>query len=238
MLHQRPRSDRAVRIGRRQSEKAFEHGSCCGGPLRWSGATDRSRFTACCGHEAERLAIAEPPCERILDQARRQRRCLAPTTRPDQCEGRWLGLGSQQDQQGAADLDQVKPAQQDRPASLPHRAHAVGELEGGQQRLNGLIANGKFCWARTLQLHLSWSRARIKLEGPTPRHLSAEAIPHGAEHAAEAHLARPADRRADGDRPAALGPGLPASPAVGGNASSCADRGAGAPNPAGDVSCE
>src|SRR5215208_3776977 len=92
MLHQRPRSDRAVRIGRRQSEKAFEHGSCCGGPLRWSGATDRSRFTACCGHEAERLAIAEPPCERILDQARRQRRCLAPTTRPDQCEGRWLGL--------------------------------------------------------------------------------------------------------------------------------------------------
>src|SRR4051794_38986055 len=104
--------------------------------------------------------------------------------------------------------------------------------------LNGLIANDKFCWTRTLQLHLSWSRARNKLKWPTPRHLSAEVSPHGAEHAAEAHLARPADRRADGDRPAALGPGLPASPAMGGNASSCADRGAGTPNPAGDVSCE
>jgi hypothetical protein len=132
----------------------------------------------------------------------------------------------------------MKPAQQDCPALLPHRAHAIGELEGSEQRLNGLIANDKFCWARTLQLHLSWSRARKKLKEPTPRHLSAEAVPHGAEHAAEAHLARPTDRRADGGRPAALGPGLPASPAMGGHASSCADRGAGAPNPAGDVSCE
>jgi hypothetical protein len=111
-------------------------------------------------------------------------------------------------------------------------------LEDALDGLNGLIANDKFCWARTLKLHLSWSRARSKLKWPTPRHLSAEVSPHGAEHAAEAHLARPADRRADGDRPAALGPGLPASPAMGGNASSCADRGAGAPNPAGDVSCE
>src|SRR3954469_458145 len=93
MLRQRPWSDRAVRIGRRQSEKAFEHGSCCGGLLRWSGATNRSRFAACCGHEAERLDIAEPACERILDQTRRQRRCLAPATRPDQCEGLWLRLG-------------------------------------------------------------------------------------------------------------------------------------------------
>src|SRR3954469_18730582 len=109
-------------------------------------------------------------------------------------------------------------------------------LEPLEHALNGLIANDKFCWARTLQLHLSWSRARCKLKPPTPRHLSAEAIPHGAEHAAEAHLARPADRRADGDRPAALGPGLPASPAMGGNAPSCADRGARAPTPAGDVS--
>ena len=36
--------------------------------------------------------------------------------------------GGQQDQQGAADLDQVQPAQQGRPAALPHRAHAVREL--------------------------------------------------------------------------------------------------------------
>src|SRR4051812_46240143 len=74
-------------------------------------------------------------------------------------------------------------------------------LGGLETVLNGLIANDKFCWARTLQLHLSWSRARNKLKGPTPRHLSAEAVPHEAEHAAEAHLAHPADRRADGGRP-------------------------------------
>src|SRR3954447_9952413 len=132
VLHQRPRFDRAVRIGRRQLEKASEQGSCCGGPLRWSGATDRSRFAACCGHEAERLEIAEPPCERILDQARRQCCRLTPATRPDQCKGLWLRLGGEQDQQGATDLDQVKPAQQDRPASLPHRAHTVSEFEAGE----------------------------------------------------------------------------------------------------------
>src|SRR5215212_8392332 len=109
----------------------------CGGGLRWSGATDWPRFSACCGHEAERLEIAEPPGERILDQTWRQRRCLPPATDPHQGEGLWLRFGGQQDQQGAADLDQVQPAQQNRPASLPHRAHAVGELEGGEQRLDG-----------------------------------------------------------------------------------------------------
>jgi hypothetical protein len=103
--------------------------------------------------------------------------------------------------------------------------------------LNGLIANDKFCLARTLKLHLSWPRARHRLKRPALPHLSAEAIPHGAEHATAAHLARPAHRRSGGDRPAALGPGLPASPAVGGGASSRAGRGAGAPDPAGDVPC-
>src|SRR4051794_34021156 len=71
-LHQRPRSDRAVRIGGRQLEKAVEQGSCGGGVLRWAGTTDWPRFAACCGCEAERLEIAEPPCERILDQTWRQ----------------------------------------------------------------------------------------------------------------------------------------------------------------------
>src|SRR4051812_14257577 len=68
--HRRSRSDRAVRIDRRQSEAAIEQGSCCGAPLRWSGATERSRFAACCGQEAERLEIAEPTGECILDQTR------------------------------------------------------------------------------------------------------------------------------------------------------------------------
>ena len=66
-------------------------------------------FAARHGHEAERFEIAEPPCERILEQTRRQRRGLAPATRPDQCEDLWFRLGGEQDQQGAADLDQVKP---------------------------------------------------------------------------------------------------------------------------------
>ena len=105
--------------------------------------------------------------------------------------------------------------------------------------LNGLIANDKFCWVRTLRLRLSWPRARHRLKRPLPAHFSVEAIPRGGEHAAAAHLARPAHRRADGNRPAALGPGLPAPPAVGDDpASSGTDRGAGAPDPAGDVSCE
>ena len=92
-LHGWPRSDRAVRSGRRPFEKAVQRGSCCSGGLRWSGAPDRPRFSACCGHEAERLEIAEPTGECILDQTRRQRRCLAPATKPDQCKGLWLGLG-------------------------------------------------------------------------------------------------------------------------------------------------
>jgi hypothetical protein len=109
-------------------------------------------------------------------------------------------------------------------------------LEGA---LNGLIANDKFCWLRTLRLRLSWPRARHWLKRPMPPHLSAQAIPYGAEHAAAADLAHPAHRRADGDRAAALGPGLPAPPAVGDDAaSSGANRDAGAPDPAGDVSCE
>ena len=113
---------------------------------------------------------------------------------------------------------------------------AFGVLEGA---LNGLIANDKFCWLRTLRLRLSWPRARHWLKRPMPPHLSAQAIPYGAEHAAAADLAHPAHRRADGDRAAALGPGLPAPPAVGDDAaSSGANRDAGAPDPAGDVSCE
>src|SRR3954469_10281648 len=105
VLRQWPRSDRAVRVGRRRSETAVERRSC-GDDAPWrSGATKRSRFGACCGHKAKRLEIVEPPCERVLDQTRRQRRGLAPATRPDQCEDLWFCLGGEQDQQGAADLD-------------------------------------------------------------------------------------------------------------------------------------
>ena len=46
-------------------------------------------------------------------------------------------LRGQQHQQGAADQHQVQPTQQGRSAALPHRTHAVAELEGGEQRLDG-----------------------------------------------------------------------------------------------------
>ncbi len=70
-----------------------------------------------------------------------------------------------------------------------------------------------------------------------PAHLSGEVAYRGEEHAAAAQLAGPAHGHADGDRPAALGPGLQASPAVGDDTVASSDRGAGGGNPAGDVPC-
>lgn len=79
--------------------------------------------------------------------------------------------------------------------------------------LNGLITNDKFCLTRAGRLRLSWPRARVR--SLPPAYSSGEVIHRGGEHAAAAHLARPAHRRSDGDRPAALGSGLPAPPAMG-----------------------
>jgi hypothetical protein len=90
-----------------------------------------------------------------------------------------------------------------------------------------------------LRLRLSYSRARGRVLPSAPVQLSS-GVPHrGEDYAASAaYLAPPAHGCAYGDRPAALGPGLPASPAVGGNTSVRSGRGAGATNPAGDVPCE
>ena len=101
---------------------------------------------------------------------------------------------------------------------------------------NGLIANDKFCLIRPLRLDLSWLRSRSRLKRPAPPNLPCEASPHGAEHAAAAHLAGPAHRRAGGDRSAALGPGLSASPSMGDDAATYASRGDAARDLAGDVS--
>src|ERR671910_3833986 len=128
-LCQPPRSDRTVRIGWRLQKKATAWHSCRGGTRRWPDATNRPGFAALCGDEAERLEIAEPVGERVLDETRRQRRRLAPATDPDQGEGLWLRPRGQQHQQGAADQHQVQPTQQGRSAALPHRTHAVAELE-------------------------------------------------------------------------------------------------------------
>src|SRR5215204_6929100 len=90
-------------------------------------------------------------------------------------------------------------------------------LDPAERLLNGLITNDKFCLTRPGQLRLSWPRARGGLRGPGRPQLPGEVTRRGEEHAAAAatHLARSAHRRADRDRPAALGSGLPAPPAVG-----------------------
>ena len=111
-------------------------------------------------------------------------------------------------------------------------------VKPGKGSFNGLIANGKFCLTRAARLRLSWPRARGCLRAAVPPQLLDEVTHQGGEHGtAAAHLARPADGHVNGDRPAALGPGLSAPSAVGDAASIRAGRGAGAPDPAGGTPC-
>jgi hypothetical protein len=86
-------------------------------------------------------------------------------------------------------------------------------LQKAKELLNGLITNDKFCLTRAGRLRLSWPRARVR--SLAPAYSSGDVIHRGGEHAAAAPLARPAHRRSDGDRPAALGSGLSAPPAMG-----------------------
>ncbi len=122
-------------------------------------------------------------------------------------------------------------------ALIPDRQSAEA-VEPGERALNGLITNDKFCLTRTGQLRLSWPRARGGLRDPGAPQLPGEITRRGEEHAAAAatHLARQARRRADRDRPAALGSGLSAPPAVGDDPA-YADQGAGVFDPAGGVPC-
>jgi hypothetical protein len=106
-----------------------------------------------------------------------------------------------------------------------------------QGAFNGLITNDKFCLTRVRRLQLSWPRARGGLRGAAAPQLSGEVTHRGGEHAAAAYLACPAHWRVDANQPAALGPGLPAPPAVGGDEFIRADKGAGVPDPAGGVPC-
>ncbi len=109
--------------------------------------------------------------------------------------------------------------------------------EPAECALNGLIANDKFCLTRTVRLRLSWPRARGRLRADRPQP-PGEVTPQGGEHrTAAAQLACSADGRASGKGSAALGPGLSASPAVGGAAATRAGRGAGTPDLAGGTPC-
>ena len=113
---------------------------------------------------------------------------------------------------------------------------------GGKPRqcpFNGLITNDKFCLTRTARLQLSWPRARHRLRGAVAPHLPDEVTHQGGQHARSAatRLAGSAHQCADAHGPAALGPGVSASSAVGDDRPG-ADGGAGVPNPAGGLPCE
>jgi len=110
----------------------------------------------------------------------------------------------------ADEVDRDFPEQREILDGIPIPHPAVIFLEGD---VNGLITNDKFCLTRAGRLRLSWPRARVR--SLPPAYSSGDVIHRGGEHAAAAHLARPAHRRSDGDRPAALGSGLPAPPAIG-----------------------
>ena len=124
-------------------------------------------------------------------------------------------------------------------AALIADGEAAVAAEPGQRPLNGLITNDKFCLTRMGQLRLSWSRARSGLWEAAVPQLFGEAIHRGGEHAAAkaASLGCPAHRCVDTNQLAALGPSLPAPPAVGGGEFPRADKGAGIPDPAGGVPC-
>jgi len=130
-------------------------------------------------------------------------------------------------EQGEVVLGLLVPADQD-------GAEAV---EPGMRAFNGLIANDKFCLMRAVRLRLSWPRAQGRLRADRPQPSGEVTHQRGEHGTAAAQLARSADGHASGNRPAALGPGLSASPAVGGAAATRAGRGAGAPDPAGGTPC-
>lgn len=138
-------------------------------------------------------------------------------------------------QEGERDQAQQRMVVQARPRAALEVVEAKFVLQLLVGLLNGLITNDKFCLTRPGRLRLSWSRARGR--SPAPAYPPGESTHRGGEHATAAHLARPAHRRADGDRPAALGPGLPAPPALGGDEPTRVGEAAGAPYPAGGVPC-
>ena len=119
----------------------------------------------------------------------------------------------------------------------PLPAHILPLALPRQGLINGLITNDKFCLTRVGRLRLSWPRAQIRCQASTGAYPRGEITHRGGDHAAAAPLARPAHRRGGSNRPAALGPGLSAPPAVGDHEPSCAGGTAGARQPAGDVPC-
>src|SRR5688572_12020087 len=82
--------------------------------------------------------------------------------------------------------------------------------------VNGLLTNDKFCLSRSARLTLAWSRYQVHLE--RQGRIGSGYLRDESFHRGGGHEARMADSAADGPvpgRPAALGPGLPAPPAMG-----------------------
>src|SRR5690242_49112 len=111
--------------------------------------------------------------------------------------------------------------------TLKDRVQPPVAAEPSEGSFNGLITNDKFCLTRTVWLRLSWPRARGLRRVPAPLHLRDELTHRGGEDATATQLAGPAHRCTHGQRSAALGPGLSASPAMGGSD----------PTPAGAFDC-
>jgi hypothetical protein len=99
------------------------------GVCRRSSMAYGSRFSAGFRDQAESLEIAEARGERLLDQPRGQGGRRPPAADPDQGADLRVGPSGQQDQQGAADLDEMEPAQQGRAAPLPHSSETVDEFQ-------------------------------------------------------------------------------------------------------------
>jgi hypothetical protein len=125
---------------------------------------------------------------------------------------------------------------------VPHAVAATVSVKcgcehSGQGDFVKLITNDKFCLTRTVWLRLSWPRARGLRHASAPLHLCDELTHCGGEDATATQLAGPAHRCTHGQRSAALGPGLSASPAMGGSAPTPAGGDAGAFDCVGDISC-
>src|SRR4051794_15206658 len=109
----------------------------------------------------------------------------------------------------ASEGDETQAAQ-DLGQALVIPSEAAEARHPNEAALHGLIANDKFCLTRTVRLRLSWPRARVRRRVSVRLQPPGEVTRHGEEHAAAAaaRLARPANRCASGNGPAALGPSL------------------------------
>jgi hypothetical protein len=116
-------------------------------------------------------------------------------------------------------------------------AEAAIAPEPAEGTLNGLITNDKFCLTRRGQLQLSWPRARVMGRRVAAAYLPDELSHRGGGH--ETPVAGAPIHASVGRRPAPLGSGLSAPPAVddGASVGTVGLTSHGAVAPAGGIPC-